>query len=280
VPLLPFGPASPDVDADAWVAPTALLIGRVRLGPRSSVWYGAVLRADGDEIRVGTGSNVQDNCVLHADPGFPVSVGDGVVIGHGAVVHGCTVEDGVLVGMGSTVLNGVRIGAGSLIAAGAVLLEGTVVPPGSMVAGVPAKVRRPLTEDEAAGIGVAAEQTSLPSGLTATPFGALSARATVQPDAVGLRHPAAPAAWVSAPVVVLRWKTERLLLKRAATKTCVLSGLTATATAPCSALPSTQAPALPSSLTQADVPDSWVRTPVLVLREKAATAWLVKDDVT
>jgi carbonic anhydrase/acetyltransferase-like protein (isoleucine patch superfamily) len=157
VPLLPFGPDVPDVDADAWVAPTGLLVGRVLVGAASSVWYGAVLRADGDEIRVGSRSNVQDNCVLHADPGFPVSVGDGVVIGHGAVVHGCTVEDGVLVGMGSTVLNGVRIGAGSLVAAGAVLLEGTVVPPGSMVAGVPARVRRPVTEEEAAGIRLVAE---------------------------------------------------------------------------------------------------------------------------
>jgi len=157
VPLLPFGPASPDVDPSAWVAPTAVLVGRVRLGAGASAWYGAVLRGDGDDIAVGARSNVQDGAVLHADPGFPVSIGDGVVIGHGAVVHGCTVEDGVLVGMGCTVLNGVRIGAGSLVAAGSVLLEGTQVPPGSMVAGVPAKVRRPVTEDEAAGIRLVAE---------------------------------------------------------------------------------------------------------------------------
>ena len=157
MPLLPFGPASPDVDPSAWVAPTAVLVGRVRLGAGASAWYGAVLRGDGDDIGIGAGSNVQDGAVLHADPGFPVSVGNGVVIGHGAVVHGCTVEDGVLVGMGSTVLNGVRIGAGSLVAAGAVLLEGTQVPPGSMVAGVPARVRRPVTEDEAAGIRLVAE---------------------------------------------------------------------------------------------------------------------------
>ena len=157
MPLLPFGPASPDVDPSAWVAPTAVLVGRVRLGAGASAWYGAVLRGDGDDIGIGAGSNVQDGTVLPADPGFPVSVGNGVVIGHGAVVHGCTVEDGVLVGMGSTVLNGVRIGAGSLVAAGAVLLEGTQVPPGSMVAGVPARVRRPVTEDEAAGIRLVAE---------------------------------------------------------------------------------------------------------------------------
>ena len=157
MPLLPFGPASPDVDPSAWVAPTAVLVGRVRLGAGASAWYGAVLRGDGDDIGIGAGSNVQDGAVLHADPGFPVSVGNGVVIGHGAVVHGCTVEDGVLVGMGSTVLNGVRIGAGSLVAAGAVLLEGMQVPPRSLVAGVPARVRRPVTEDEAAGIRLVAE---------------------------------------------------------------------------------------------------------------------------
>ena len=152
VTLLPFEGSGPDVADDAWVAPTAVLVGAVRLGPRSSAWYGAVLRADGDAITVGAGSNVQDGCVLHADPGFPVSIGDDVVVGHGAVVHGCTVEDGCLIGMGSTVLNGARIGAGSMVAAGAVVLEGTEVPPGSLVAGVPAKVRRPLTEQEAAAV--------------------------------------------------------------------------------------------------------------------------------
>jgi carbonic anhydrase/acetyltransferase-like protein (isoleucine patch superfamily) len=126
-----------------------------RAGPRRELLerlVRRVLRADGDAITVGAGSNVQDGCVVHADPGFPASIGDGVVVGHGAVVHGCTVEDGALIGMGSTVLNGARIGAGSLVAAGAVVLEGTQVPPGSLVAGVPAKVRRPLTQDEAAGI--------------------------------------------------------------------------------------------------------------------------------
>ena len=154
--LLPFDGSGPELADDAWVAPTAVLVGPVRLGPRSSAWYGAVLRADGDTITVGAGSNVQDGCVLHADPGFPVRIGDDVVVGHGAVVHGCTVEDGCLVGMGSTVLNGARIGAGSMVAAGAVVLEGTEVPPGSLVAGVPAKVRRPLTEQEAAAIRLGA----------------------------------------------------------------------------------------------------------------------------
>ena len=143
MPLLRFEESTPEVADDAWVAPTAMLIGQVRLGSASSAWYGAVLRADGDAITIGAGSNVQDNCVLHTDPGFPVTIGDGVLIGHGAVVHGCTVEDGSLIGMGATVLNGARIGAGSLVAAGAVVLEGTQVPPGSLVAGVPGAPREP-----------------------------------------------------------------------------------------------------------------------------------------
>ncbi len=158
MPLLPFEGSVPEVAEDAWVAPGAVLVGRVSLGSRSSVWYGAVLRGDGGSITVGVGSNVQDGTVVHADPGFPAVIGDGVVVGHGAVVHGCTVEDGSLIGMGSRVLNGARIGAGSLVAAGAVVLEGTQVPAGSLVAGVPAKVRRALTEDEAAGIRAGAEQ--------------------------------------------------------------------------------------------------------------------------
>ena len=156
MPLIALDGSAPEVADDAWVAPTAVLVGRVRLGSGSSAWYGAVLRGDGEQITVGAGSNVQDGCVVHADPGFPATIGDGVVVGHNAVVHGCTVEDGSLIGMGSTVLNGAVIGAGSLVAAGAVVLEGTQVPPGSLVAGVPAKVRRPLTEQEAAGIAAGA----------------------------------------------------------------------------------------------------------------------------
>lgn len=155
---VPFADVRPAVAPDAWVAPNATLVGAVRLAPQASVWYGAVLRADGDDIEVGFGSNVQDGCVLHADPGFPVQVGEGVSIGHNAVVHGCLIEDGVLVGMGAVVLNGARIGRGSLVAAGAVVLEGTEVPPGSLVAGVPGKVRRELSEDEVRGLRANAER--------------------------------------------------------------------------------------------------------------------------
>ena len=143
---------APDIAPDAWVAPGATVVGAARLRARSSVWYGAVIRADGESIELGPDSNLQDGAVVHADPGFPVLIGSGVTIGHRVVLHGCTVEDGALIGMGAVLLNGTRIGRGSLVAAGAVLLEGTQVPPGSLVAGVPGKVRRQLTDDEAASI--------------------------------------------------------------------------------------------------------------------------------
>lgn len=146
-----LGDRTPVVHPGAWVADDATVLGDVVLEDESSVWYHAVLRADTDRITVGARTNVQDGSVLHADPGFPVSVGCDVSIGHRAVVHGCTVGDGVLVGMGAVLLNGCVIGAGSIVAAGAVVLEGTVVPPGSLVAGVPGKVRRETTEAERAG---------------------------------------------------------------------------------------------------------------------------------
>lgn len=136
----------------AWIAPGATVVGRTELAERASVWFGTVLRADGDRIVVGPGSNIQDGCVAHADPGLPVVVGRDVTVGHRAVLHGCTIEDEVLVGMGAIVLNGACIGSGSLVAAGTVVLEGTQIPPGSLVAGVPGKVRRPTTDDERAGI--------------------------------------------------------------------------------------------------------------------------------
>ena len=152
-PLIrPFDGHSPVIANSAWVAPNATLIGRVTLGNDASVYYGAVLRADTDSITIGAGSNIQDNVSVHCDVGIPTSVGERVSVGHSAVLHGCTVEDDCLIGMGATVLNGAVIGAGSLVAAGAVVLEGTIVPPGCLVAGVPAKVRRELTEDERAHI--------------------------------------------------------------------------------------------------------------------------------
>lgn len=142
------GGLTPSIDPDAFVAPTAVVVGDVTLGPRASVWYNAVLRAEKAPITIGEGSNVQDGCAFHTDVDRPVVLGTGVSVGHRAVLHGCIVEDDCLIGMGAVVLNGAKIGAGSMVAAGAVVLEGTEVPPGSLVAGVPGKVRRELSEDE------------------------------------------------------------------------------------------------------------------------------------
>jgi carbonic anhydrase/acetyltransferase-like protein (isoleucine patch superfamily) len=146
--ILPFDGVSPELDESAWAAPTATLIGKVTLGPDSSVFYGAVLRGDMDAISLGARSNVQDNVSVHCDSGRPTVIGAGVSIGHSAVVHGCTIEDDCLIGMSATVLNGAVIGAGSLIAAGAVVREGSVIPPRSLVTGVPGTVRREVTEAE------------------------------------------------------------------------------------------------------------------------------------
>jgi carbonic anhydrase/acetyltransferase-like protein (isoleucine patch superfamily) len=146
--LVPYDGEQPTIHDTAWLAPTATLVGPVTVHEDASVWYGAVLRADYGRITVGARSNVQDNAVFHTGSDLDVTLGEGVSVGHGAVLHGCTIEDDVLVGMGATVLNGARVGRGSLIAAGAVVLEGTEIPPGSLVAGVPGKVRRSLGDPE------------------------------------------------------------------------------------------------------------------------------------
>jgi carbonic anhydrase/acetyltransferase-like protein (isoleucine patch superfamily) len=153
VPLvLPYDDRSPVVDPTAWLAPNATVVGQVRLHARASVFYGAVVRGDMAEVVVGRGSNLQDNVVVHTDTDFPALVGLGVSVGHAAVVHGCTIENHCLIGMNATVLNGAVIGTGSLVAAGSVVLEGTIVPPRSLVAGVPGKVRRRITDEEHARI--------------------------------------------------------------------------------------------------------------------------------
>lgn len=144
--------STPSIDATAFIADGARIIGDVSLAAGSSVWYNAVLRGDSAAIVVGPGANVQDNVSIHVDSGHPVVIGAKVSIGHNAVVHGCTIGDGSLVGMGSVILSGAVIGAGCLIAGGAVVLGGTDVPAGSLVAGVPAKVRRMLSEEERAGL--------------------------------------------------------------------------------------------------------------------------------
>jgi carbonic anhydrase/acetyltransferase-like protein (isoleucine patch superfamily) len=142
------GHGTPVVDDSAYVADGARLAGNVTLEANVGIWFNAVLRADYEAIRIGVGSNIQDNVTCHVDTGYPLNVGKNVSVGHNAVLHGCTIEDDCLVGMSATVMNGAVIGAGSLVAAGALVLEGTIVPPGSLVAGVPAKVRRELTDEE------------------------------------------------------------------------------------------------------------------------------------
>lgn len=143
---------TPQLDPTSFVAAGARIVGDVTLAEGASVWYNAVVRGDSASITLGAGSNLQDNVSVHVDAGHPVVIGESVSVGHNAVVHGCTIGDGSLIGMGSVVLSGARIGSGCLIAGGAVVLEGTVVPDGSLVAGVPAKVRRPLSDEERAGI--------------------------------------------------------------------------------------------------------------------------------
>jgi len=150
--VITFNGIAPFVAPTAWVAPTATLVGAVTIGARTGVFYGAVVRADKSPIVIGAGSNLQDAVVIHTDPDFPATVGSGVSVGHAAVLHGCTVEDDCLIGMGAVVLNGAVVGRGSMVAAGAVVLEGAVIPPGSLVAGVPGKVRRELTAGERDGV--------------------------------------------------------------------------------------------------------------------------------
>jgi carbonic anhydrase/acetyltransferase-like protein (isoleucine patch superfamily) len=166
---LDFG--KPQIDDQAFVAPTAVVVGAVTMGPHASIWYGAVARADADQIEIGEGSNVQDGCTLHSDEGFPLLIGKGVTVGHRVVLHGARVDDDVLVGMGSIVMNGAHIGSGSIVAAGAVVTPGTVVPPNSVVGGIPAKVLRPATDDDMAHIrGNAASYTErLPSARKVRP---------------------------------------------------------------------------------------------------------------
>lgn len=139
-----------------WIAPSASVIGRVRLADDASVWFGAVLRGDYDSIEIGEGSNVQDGAMLHTDRGLPLSVGEHCTIGHHVILHGCTVGRNALIGMGAVVLNRARIGNNCLIGAKTLVTEGKEIPDGSLVIGTPARVVRPLTEQEIAGIKEAA----------------------------------------------------------------------------------------------------------------------------
>ena len=159
-------------DGDFWVAPDANVIGKVRLGAGASVWFGATLRGDNEWIDIGAGSNVQENSVLHTDIGFPLTIGRNCTIGHRAILHGCTISDQSLIGMGAIVLNGAQIGRNCLIGAGALITEGKIIPDNSLVVGAPGKVARSLTEAEIEGlltsaIGYQTNMRRFAKGLTA-----------------------------------------------------------------------------------------------------------------
>ena len=134
----------------AYIARNATVVGTVHMGADSSLWYQAVARGDHDSITIGEGTNVQDGCIIHADEGFPVTIGDYVTIGHAAIIHGCEIGDGALIGMGAIVLNGAKIGKNAIIGAGALVTQGTVIPDGMLAIGSPAKVKRPVSENEVA----------------------------------------------------------------------------------------------------------------------------------
>ena len=139
---------TPNIHPSAFLAPNATVMGDVTVGAQSSLFFGAVVRSEFVPIVIGRGTNIQDNCVLHADPGLPMTVGEDVTVGHGAILHSCTVGDNSLIGMGAIVLNGAVIGRNCIVAAGALVPQGMVVPDGSLVMGSPAKVRRQLTDQE------------------------------------------------------------------------------------------------------------------------------------
>jgi carbonic anhydrase/acetyltransferase-like protein (isoleucine patch superfamily) len=146
----------PDVAASAWVADNAEVIGQVELAENASVWYGCVVRGDTEKIRIGRNSNIQDGSVLHADFGVPLTIGDNVTVGHQVMLHGCTVGDESLIGIGAVVLNGARIGRNCVVGAGALVTEGKEFPDGSLIVGAPAKVVRPLSEAQIAGLKASA----------------------------------------------------------------------------------------------------------------------------
>jgi carbonic anhydrase/acetyltransferase-like protein (isoleucine patch superfamily) len=156
--LIEFEGRVPQVAEDAWLAPTATLIGGVEIAPGASVWFGAVLRADFGQIRIGRGSAVQDNAVLHCAANLPTVVGANVIVGHMAMLEGCLIEDGALVGMGAIVLQRARVGAGAMIAAGSVVGEGSEIPPGTLAAGAPARVKKDLGGSSAGWVEGAARE--------------------------------------------------------------------------------------------------------------------------
>ena len=139
---------TPKIAEDVFIAPRSFVVGNVEIASGASIWFGVVIRGDNEPMIIGEGSNIQDNCVLHSDPGFPLSIGRNCTIGHSAIVHGCTIGDGSLIGMGATVLNGAVIGQNCLIGAGALVTENTSIPDNSLVVGSPARVKRELSKEQ------------------------------------------------------------------------------------------------------------------------------------
>ena len=164
MPLYALDDLAPTLAAGAWAAPSADLIGDVWLGPRASVWFGAVIRADNTAIVIGEDSNVQDGAVGHSDPGAPLTIGARVTVGHQAILHGCTIGDQALVGMGARILNGAVIGANSLVGAGALVTEGKIFEPGMLIVGAPARAIRALTDDEISALALSAAHYAQKAG--------------------------------------------------------------------------------------------------------------------
>lgn len=159
MPVYALDGIAPRIDENVgWIAPTAVLVGDVVVGPEAGIWFGVVARGDIETITIGARSNVQENCVLHTDRGFPLTIGANVTIGHAAIVHGCTIGDNSLIGMGATVLNGAVIGKNCLIGANALVTEGKVIPDNSLVMGAPAKVVREIDAEGEAGLAASAER--------------------------------------------------------------------------------------------------------------------------
>lgn len=159
MPLYALDDVAPRIDEHVgWIAPTAVLVGDVVVGPEVGIWFGVVARGDIETITIGARTNVQENCVLHTDKGFPLTIGENVTIGHSAIVHGCTIGDNSLIGMGATVLNGAIIGKNCLIGANALVTEGKVIPDNSLVMGAPAKVVREIDAAGVAGLTASADR--------------------------------------------------------------------------------------------------------------------------
>jgi carbonic anhydrase/acetyltransferase-like protein (isoleucine patch superfamily) len=149
MPIYALDDHMPEIDPTAWIAPTAVLIGKVKVEAGATIWFGAVLRGDNELITIGRGSNVQENCVMHTDPGFPLTVGEDVTVGHLAMLHGCTIGNGSLIGMAAIVLNGTVVGERCLIGAQALLPENRTIPDQSLVMGAPGKVVKEITAEQA-----------------------------------------------------------------------------------------------------------------------------------